>query len=234
LLVQFSLSRCLSTRSLKFDKGLKMEEIEMQTMSDFSDFHQFIFEGKVEKVQRFIDSNPNKKIAMFDDSSAVAMTLKCGTLQIFEVLIANGFKLAPDEDLTAIIRNIEENPKVKSAMKVKLKEIIRKYMKESSKKHLFKLNLMSKLAPTAPEDKQQEFEEVIALTFESLALNSNIEKFMKYVASAKGELSNLLIILFVLSLSNSPICRSSNLLRFRGRNNRDNEPAALRQKNGMA
>jgi hypothetical protein len=178
-----------------------MEEIELQTISDFSDFHRFIFEGKVEEVQRFIDSNPNEKVAVFDDSSAIAMTLKCGTLEVFEVLVANGFKLAPDEDITAIMRDIDGNPKVKSAMKLKLKEIIRKYMKESTKKHLFKLNLMAKLAPTTSEDRQREFEEIIALTFEELAANPAIEKIMKYVASARGESSKLLIILVVLYLN---------------------------------
>jgi hypothetical protein len=70
-------------------------------------------------------------------------------------------------------------------------------MKESTKKHLFKLNLMAKLAPTTPEDKQREFEEIIASTFEELAANPTIEKIMKYVASARGESSKLLIILVV-------------------------------------
>jgi hypothetical protein len=128
------------------------------------------------------------------------------------VLVANGFKLAPSEDLAVIIRSIEENSKVKSEIKVKLKEIIRKYMKESTKKHLFKLNLMAKLAPTTPEDKQKEFEEVIALTFENLAANPNIEIIMKYVASARGESTNFSV---VFSFSNFSICRFANLLRFR-------------------
>jgi hypothetical protein len=115
------------------------------------------------------------------------MTLKSGTLEVFEVLMANGFKLAPSEDISDIMRNIEANPKVISEMKVKLKEIIRKYMIESTKKHLFKLNLMTKLTPTTPKDKQQEFEEIIAATFEELATHSDNEKIMKYVASARGE-----------------------------------------------
>jgi hypothetical protein len=167
-----------------------MEEIELQSVSDFSDFHRFIFEGRVQQVQRFIDSNPNDKIVIFDGNSAIAMTLKCGTMEVYEVLLANGFKLDRSEDLATIIRDIEANPKVESAMKLKLKKIIRKYMKEPKKKHLFKLNLMAKLAPTTPEDRREEFEEIIALTFENLAVNSGIEKIMKYVASAKGELSN--------------------------------------------
>jgi hypothetical protein len=87
---------------------------------------------------------------VFNGDSAIAMSLKCGFLDIYEVLLASGFKLDPSEDVTVIMRNVEVNPKVKVAMKVKLKEIIRKYMKESTKKHLFKLNLMAKLAPTTP------------------------------------------------------------------------------------
>jgi hypothetical protein len=167
-----------------------MEEIELQSVSDFSDFHRFIFEGKVEEVRRFINANPNEKIVIFDDSSAIAMTLKCGTLEVYEVLVANGFKLDPSEDLAAIMRGIEANPKVTRAMKLNLKKIIRKYMKEPTKKHLFKLNLMAKLAPTTPEDRREEFEEIIVSTFENLAVNSGIEKIMKFVASAKGKSSN--------------------------------------------
>jgi hypothetical protein len=188
-----------------------MEEIELQTIPDFSDFHRFIFEGKVEEIQRFIDRNPNEKVVIFDDSSAVAMTLKCGTFEVFEALVANGFKLDPSEDLATIMRNIEANPKVKSEMKLKLKEIIRKYMIETTKKHLFKLNLMAKLAPTTLKDKRQEFEGIIALTFEKLAANSNIEKFMKYVATARGESSEFLFERLVSVI----ICRLANLLRLR-------------------
>jgi hypothetical protein len=172
-----------------------MEEIELHAMLDFSEFHRFIVEGKIERIQRFIFSNPNEKVVIFDDNSAIAMTLKCSTLEIFEVLIANGFTFAPSEDISTIMRNIEANPKVKSAMKLKLKNIIQKYMKESPKKYLFKLNLMAKLAPTTPQDKLQEFEEVIALTFENLANIPNIEKIMKFVASAKGELLNFPLVL---------------------------------------
>jgi hypothetical protein len=188
-----------------------MEEIEMKSVLDFSDFHRLLFEGNVEEVQRFIDSNPNEKLVIFDDSSAIAMTLKCGTLEVYEVLVASGFKLAPGEDIDDIMRDIEQNPKVKIEIKLKLKNIIRKYMKESTKKHLFKLNLMAKLAPTTPEDKRQEFEGIIALTFENLAANSNIEKFMKYVASARGKSSDFLFERH--RLVSVIICRLANLLR---------------------
>jgi hypothetical protein len=179
-----------------------MEQIELQTFPDFSDFHQFIFEGKTENVQRFIDLNPNQKVVTFDGSSAIAMTLKCGTLEVFEMLVANGFKFAPGEDFAVVFRNIDENPKVKSAMKVKLKVIIQKYMREPTKKHLFKLNLMAKLSPMTPEDKQQEFEGIVALTFENLSAHPNIEKIMKYVASARGESSNFVIFVVVVSSLN--------------------------------
>jgi hypothetical protein len=166
-----------------------MEVIEMESLSDFSAFHHFIFEGKVEEVQRFINSNPNEKIATFENSSAMAMSLKCGTLEVYKVLVQNGFMLDPSEDTAMIMQNIDVNPKVKSAMKVKLKEIIQKYMKESTKKHLFKLNLMVKLAPSTPEDKRREFEGIIVLTFEELNKIAEIEIIMKYVASARGLIS---------------------------------------------
>jgi FMN phosphatase YigB (HAD superfamily) len=192
-----------------------MEEIELQSMSvvpDSLDFHRFIFKGKVDEVQRFIDSNPKEKVVTFDDNSAIAMALKCNTLEVYEVLVANGFKLAPSEDLGTIMRNIEANPKVKSVIKKKMEEIQRYHMKESTKKHLLKLNLMAKLAPTTPEDRREELEEIIALTFEKLAANPDIEKIMKYISTARSESSKLFV---VLSFSNFTICRLANLLRLR-------------------
>jgi hypothetical protein len=64
---------------------------------------------------------------------------------------------------------------------------------------LFKLNLMSKLAPTTPQDKVEEFEDIIALTFEQLTEFSDIENIMKYVASSRGEsvLSSRVIMLML-------------------------------------
>jgi hypothetical protein len=169
-----------------------MEQIELQVTIEPPNLHQFISEKKVKDVLKFIDLNPNERVVVFNGDSAIASTLKCGFLEIYEVLVASGFKLAPSEDFTAIFRNIEANPKVKSAMKVKLKEIHRKYMKESTKKHLFKLNLMAKLALTTPEIKQQEFEKIIAATFEELDKIAEVEKIMKFVASARGESSDFI------------------------------------------
>jgi hypothetical protein len=189
-----------------------MEENELLAMSDFSNFHRFIFEGKVEQVQRFVESNPNEKVVIYDDSSAIALTLKCSTFEMYELLVANGFKLAPSENLTSIMDDIEMNPKVKSEMKLKLKEIIRKYMMETTKKHLFKLNLMAKLAPTTPKDKREDFEKVIAFTFEKLAKNPDFEKIMKYVASARGESSDFIDESSVFRVTNF---RLANLLRLR-------------------
>jgi uncharacterized membrane-anchored protein YhcB (DUF1043 family) len=170
-----------------------MEVIELQVVQEPQNLHQLISERKVKDVRKFIDSYPNERVVVFNGNSAITMSLKCGYLDIYEILVTSGFKLAAGEDFAVVFKNIEANPKVKDAMKVKVKEIHRKYMKESTKKHLFKLNLMSKLTLTTPDDKQQEFESIIAATFEELDKIAEVEKFMKYVASARGESSVFIV-----------------------------------------
>jgi hypothetical protein len=59
-------------------------------------------------------------------------------------------------------------------------------MKKSTKKHLFKLNLMSKLAQTTLEENIEKFNLIIAETFE-VNTNAEIEKIVKFVATARGE-----------------------------------------------
>jgi hypothetical protein len=167
-----------------------MKEIELQTVlapSEVFSLHQFIFDKEISRIFNFIASNPFEKIVISDGDSAIAWSLKCGDLDIYEVLVANGFKLAVDEDFAVILNELDDNPKVKSARKLKLREIHRKYMKESTKKHLFKLNLMTKLAPKTLEEDRPKFEGIIAATFEELAKNPKNETIMKYVASAEGE-----------------------------------------------
>jgi hypothetical protein len=205
-----------------------MENIELQGPSDSSKFHQLIVEGKVKEIQRFIDLNPDEKFVIFNNSSAIAMSLKCGFLNIYEVLVVSGFKLAPSEDFANIFRSIEENSEVKSVMKVKLKKIHQKYMVESNKKYLFKIILMSKLTSSTPEDKQQEFEDIIVSTFEEIAKIAEVEKVMKYVASASGRLWKFPV---VLSFSNFTIRRPSNLFRLWLHDNRRDEPRILRSQN---
>lgn len=202
-----------------------MEEIKVQPVEEPPNIHQFISEKKVEDVLKFIDSNPNERVVVFNGDSAIALSLKCGFLDMYEVLLANGFKLAASEDFTDILRDIEENPKVESAIKVKLKEIHRKYMKESTKKHLFKLNLMAKLAPTTPKHKQQEYEGIIASTFEELDRIADVEKFMKYVSSAKGRFSDFFI--GPSAFMECRDCRLSILFRFWQHDNRRDESKVL-------
>jgi hypothetical protein len=165
-----------------------MEAIEME---DESNLHRFIFEKKIKKILEFVESNPFQKVVVFNGDSAIAWSLKCGDLDVYEVLVANDFKLAVSENFAEILRNLDLNPKVEQARKLKLREIHRMYMKETSKKHLFRLNLMSKLAPTTLNDNIEKYEENIVAMFDSLAKIPNIELIMKFVSRAKGELVEL-------------------------------------------
>jgi hypothetical protein len=134
---------------------------------------------------KFIEMNPMDKVVLSGGDSAVACALKCGFLDIYELLVENGFKLAVEEDMKKILDFLEENPKTKRAKKTKLKAIHRKHMKESSKKFLLKLIMMSKLAPTTPGDKQNEFEEIIAETFGKLSGIPKVEKIIMWTTFSR-------------------------------------------------
>jgi hypothetical protein len=160
LFIQFSLSRRLtpadfyyiffSFKKLKFTKGSWKAE-EKQALLDFSEFHLFIVEGKVEEVQKFIVSNPNEKMLSSTIFLLSFLRSPC-SLKIYEILIKNGFQLSPSVYFAS--EDIVENPQMKT-MKTKLKDIHRKQMKDSSKKHLMKLNLIWK--PLTSEERTLRF-----------------------------------------------------------------------------
>jgi hypothetical protein len=165
-----------------------MEEIQIQVAQDSPNLHQFISDRNIKCVLKFIAENPQEKVVVCNGHSAIAWSLKCGFFEIYEILVATDFKFAEDEDFKKVLDFLEKNAKAKNAKAIKLREINRKYMKETTKKHLLRLNLMSKLAPTTPENKRREYDKIVTETFEALNEIPEIEKIMKYVSSAKGEM----------------------------------------------
>lgn len=187
--------------------------LEFELQPTVHELHQLIHHKDVENILIFIEQNPFEKVVISNGDSAISSSLKCGSLDIYELLVSHGFKLAPEEKFNEILNFFDKNEDVKSEMKQKLRDIHRKYMIESSLKHLYKLNLMSKLAPTTKEGNRRQYDKIIAETFEELNKNPENETLLKYVSTASGE-SKFSLDMLSAGLSKTLTFRFQLLLRF--------------------
>jgi hypothetical protein len=164
-----------------------MDVIELEPLSDL---HQLIRDGNEAEIRSYIELNPFERVVISNGESAIACALKHSSLDVYEILVANGFKLAPEENFEDILWSINVDLALDYDLKVKLRDIHKKYVKESMRKHLYKLIVMSKLSHNTDEDKREQYDKVIVETFEVLNANPSFEKILKYVSTAKGESLN--------------------------------------------
>lgn len=155
---------------------------------DVSRLHMYIKSGDKDKIIIIIEENPSEKIGTFEGVSAIKQSLICSRishdLDIYELLVAFGFKLGDNESLEEIMRTLELDDF--NSFASKLGEIHRKYVKETQRHYLFRLNLVSKLAHNTPEEKRHKFEKLIEKTYEKLAKIPEAKKIMQYIVNTKG------------------------------------------------
>jgi hypothetical protein len=166
--------------------------MELQVFGQVNDdrlFHQNIQEGNVENLKTFIDEFPTEKLVYDENNnSAVAVSLNAEQFEAYEFLISNGFKLGLHESFEEILTKLDrkqESSKEAKKKRTRLRLIHNKYVKESSKKHLYKLNVKSKLSHYTDDDSRKRFEEEIVIVFEELSELMWIEIMLKYVANSK-------------------------------------------------
>jgi hypothetical protein len=90
------------------EQGHKLTNMEAIELQDVSDLHGFIANRRILDILRFIEANPNEKVKIFDGESAIAFTLKFGDFEIYEILVAHGFKLAIGKDYGEILSDLDE------------------------------------------------------------------------------------------------------------------------------
>jgi hypothetical protein len=162
-------------------------DIEMNNLP--LQFHLNIQCGNPEGINNFIESYPEEKLVSVNGNSAIAFALKCECFDVYETLVSNGFKLAPNESFNEILNFIEANPfsnRDKKKIAVWLRETHKKYVIDSSLTHLYKLILKAKLTHSTDDANRRQFDELIAGAFEELNQIRELVSMLKFVASAKS------------------------------------------------
>lgn len=154
----------------------------IQRLNDYKLLRENIERGDVTKVKHFIENYPKENHAYnAQNESAVAVALKTNQLEIYELLIQNGFQLGPHEDLSEFLNNDElgEPPAKKGKIIFK---IHKRCALDSKLKHLSILCSKCKLTHTAKKTMRQKYHETIRKVFEELNEIAWIELLLKFVA----------------------------------------------------
>lgn len=150
---------------------------------DYRLFHQSICNGDLENVKSFIEKYQSQKIVFNAyGESALKIALKSVQLEVYEVLIANGFKLGKSEKFDKIINKVLGNDDEGFLIKEKLRKIHVKYVKNSTLNHLIELNVKSKLTHTSDDQSRRSHHERIVKTYEELNEIKWINPILKIVS----------------------------------------------------
>lgn len=151
--------------------------------------HEEIQLGDQEQVKTCISNYVADKYAFNgNNESAVATAVKNRRCEIYELLLASGFMLGPNEDINQILKEPESIDDIQ--FRKKLSKIHIKLSKNSVPKHLVLLSDKSKLSYDSKESDRQTCQQSIMKSFESLNGINLIEPLLKFAA----KIDNLTII----------------------------------------
>jgi predicted SprT family Zn-dependent metalloprotease len=146
-----------------------------------------IVEGNLTQVRNFIETFPRDKL-VYDEgnNSVVAIALRAKQFDIYELLLSQKFKLGPHEKFEEIMKELDATETfVGSAMikRRRLREIHLKFVKESTLKHLYDLNLKSKLSHSTVDGNRRKYHELIWKAYEELNELKLIQPILKVVSA---------------------------------------------------
>lgn len=164
--------------------------LHLTRLKDLKLLHENIIQGNLGEVKEFIKKYPRDRKALSkNNESAVAVAVKSNRLEVYELLLVNGFRLGPHEELSEILCEMDEPPSKKR--KKELFEIHKRCAIDSQQKHLLVLRSKCRLIHSTPESKGEEFYGIIMKVLEELNTIEEIEPLMKTAACFDG-----LIIIF--------------------------------------
>jgi NACHT domain len=154
--------------------------------NDYNFLFQSISDNNCNNVKLFCYKYPHDKyVFSVNHESAIAVALRLERLEIYEFLISRGFKLGAHEKFDEIINEKKTNSENKSLMKKALRTIHNKFVKESTLKHLYDLNLKSKLSHNTDDANRLKFHEKIWKMYEELNELKLIDPILKVASSSK-------------------------------------------------
>lgn len=139
--------------------------------------HSSVHLGNIEEVKQFLTRNPGRN-TFYNDSneSAASVALKYERLEIYELLIANNVTLGPKEDVKAIVAGTSCD------FKISIRDINRKYSKDSKPKHLVSFYAKSKFSYNSDKHHAKRYFNAIVSAFDTLNTFKIIEPILKVCA----------------------------------------------------
>lgn len=135
--------------------------------------------GDLTQVKKLIDSHTEQETFNDRYESAICFALRLQQLQIYELLVVNGFTLGQHENFEAIIEFYSMDSKRK------LREIHKKCAKESDDKHLVVICSKCKLSHSTPDEMKNVYAELISKAFDDLNRISWIKPILALVSNAE-------------------------------------------------
>lgn len=166
-----------------------MENILQQRSIDYKNFHESVRQGDLEATKAFIEKYPRDKLAFnAEKESAIKIALKSQQFGVYELLIANRFKLGLKENFKKIVDEITENltGNDPASARRKLRKIHIKHVKSSILLHVHDLIAMSKLSHDTNDAHRRILNEKIMRAFEEVNEFNQIEPVLKLAATAEN------------------------------------------------
>jgi hypothetical protein len=167
---------------------MDLKEPNWSTRLDQLNFHKSIREKNLAVIQIFTENFLTDKY-VYDGNykSALAASLKCDDLKIYEHLIEKGFMLGPHEDIQAILDE-ERTDFVGSSERKKMFEIHKRSsitLNPVEHKHLIILHSKCKLSHNTPIEQRRNYHQLVLTALMELNEIVLIEPMLRLLASCE-------------------------------------------------
>ena len=156
--------------------------MSVSNIAQLNFLHAQIIRGKAAEVKKFISKYVvDKHLFNSQHISAVKTAISYGQFEIYEILLSKRFSLGSHEDLEEVLEN---SNLINHVEKRQLRDIHKKFFKNSSPAHLTLLQEKSKLNHDSSESDRRIYQPQIAKAFEELNEINWIEPILKIAASS--------------------------------------------------
>lgn len=169
----------------KLKQKSKIKSLSNQIISGMSqnssgnvELHQAIMDGDIKKARELLATIPNDiHHCDADGNTAAAVALRCGQVEIYELLVSEGRQIRNPEQMDELLEGQKDK-------RVSFQKIHRKYMKNLNSEHVKKLISLSCVSHETPSSDHSHFRMVIAEAFEDLNSLDFIEPILKVASTA--------------------------------------------------
>ncbi|XP_070506445.1 uncharacterized protein [Chironomus tepperi] len=171
----------LANHDLKYPIGIDISQLSNKFKAFYKrieDFHDAIRVKDVDKVKKVINNNNNNNLKYFyniDNVSAASTAIQAKSFEIYEILLANGFRFQQDEKVVF--------KKLRKTEQRQLREIHLKYSNDLKNKHISILLAHSYVGHNASES--QEKLEYVKRAYETLSQDPRLNVILLVIAASR-------------------------------------------------